>query len=76
MFWRSGLNFHLAASVSVTEFMRRLKKLRLDVAEEPVFGDYLSVLGEVVPINRDTARLADSFTPDTVALSLERPIRT
>jgi len=48
----------LIASVSVTEFMRRLKTLEPDVAAETVLDDYLPIFDEVVPINLDTARLA------------------
>lgn len=48
----------LVASLSVTEFMRRLQMLAPDVDAETVLADYLTVFDAVVPIDLDTARLA------------------
>ena len=48
----------LVASVSVTEFTRRLKTLGPGVNAETVRDDYLAVFDEVVPIDLDAACLA------------------
>ena len=48
----------LVASVSVTEFVRRLKTLGPDVVAETVRDDYLAVFETVVPIDLNAACLA------------------
>jgi len=57
----------IIASVSVTEFMRRLQTLAPDVDTETVLGDYLSVFDAVVPIDSDTARLAAELSATSSA---------